>query len=281
LPTYRGLNEWNTRIDYSRLTHLSIAFANPDETGMLSFGTPPGQVEAVVEAAHGQGVKVLASLGGARLQAATWLAPASVDGFVDMVEQFLDANNLDGLDVDLEGDAVDENYDAFVQKVTARLQPKGKLVTAALAQWFTGRVSKEALLAFDFINVMAYDHCGSWTQPCEHSSVAVAELELGYFERDRSVPASKLVLGVPFYGYCWGTACPSDVLTYADIVVGYPGAADTDWIEAEGTTLSYNGEATLQAKAALSRDYGGVMMWELGQDTTQEPSLFTMLTDAL
>ena len=52
------------------------------------------------------------------------------------------------------------------------------------------------------------------------------------------VPASKINLGVPFYGYCWGS-CPggsAKYMLYKDILNKFPNAWQSDWIASGGAS---------------------------------------------
>jgi spore germination protein YaaH len=116
---------------------------------------------------------------------------------------------------------------------------------------------------------MSYDNAGTWTGPGEHASMAQARSALDFYTQ-RGVARDRLVLGVPFYGYCWGN-CGNGNATYVlykDVLARFPDAWKSDWIDADGAKLSYNGVATMQAKTALARDYGGIMIWELGGDVS-------------
>src|SRR5690606_23865196 len=121
--------------------------------------------------------------------------------------------DLDGIDVDIEGNHVNSTYEPFVLKLSAAM-PTGKLLTAAVATWNGSDFSDAALTEYDFINLMSYDHCGSWSAACEHSTYDDAVSELNYWENTRGLGVGRVTLGVPFYGYCWGTSCPSSALTY-------------------------------------------------------------------
>jgi len=286
LPTYRGLDAWASQLDYSKITHVDLAFANPTSGNDPTLGPgSDGAVARIVDGAHAKGVRVLISIGGASggsERIAALLAPGSVQGFVQKLDAFLDAHNLDGLDVDVEGDPVDSNYGPFIDAMSAKLKPKGKLLTAAYGTWFGDRIPDSALQRLDFVNVMSYDHCGSWTKPCAAAPYDESIADLDYFAKQRGMPASKVVLGVPFYGWCWGTACgPSAALTYPEIVARYPNAWQMDWITDTGVQISYNGEATMQSKAKLAKGYGGIMIWEITEDALAPRSLLKVLTDAL
>jgi GH18 family chitinase len=150
-----------------------------------------------------------------------------------------------------------------------------------VATWFDAQIPDAALAQMDFINVMAYDACGSWTDACEHSTYDFAASRLEHFVKVRKIPADKVVLGVPFYGYCWGTACPGPALTWAEILVRFPDALDKDWIDLPDLKVSYNGRATIDRKAKLGRAHGGVMFWHLAADAVGPQSLLDLVVSNL
>lgn len=286
LPTYRSLDP--AGVNLSALTHLCIAFANPGPVGGSDepvFDADDTEIDALVAAAHAAGVQVLASIAGAAGsdRVAARITEDKVDGFVDALLGLVERFDLDGIDVDIEGTThVTSTYEPFVKKLGAALRADGKLMTSAVGLWYGPNITKAALDEFDFINVMSYDHCGSWSpSPCEHSTMASARSDMNYWVTTRGYPADRTVLGVPFYGYCWGTACESSALTYAAILSRWSDAASKDWIEEEGLSLSYNGEATLRSKTALAKEHGGIMIWELGQDAPGEASLLSVIADEL
>jgi spore germination protein YaaH len=210
------------------------------------------------------------------------LAPGGRDAFIENISSYLSQNNLDCIDVDLEGQGVTGDYGAFVEALGARLHAEGKEVTAAVARWFGDNITAGALQTFDFINVMAYDLCPFWgTAPCEHSSIEVMTSEMNYWISDRGVPAEKTVLGVPFYGYRWQAGSAGEALTAQEIVHTYGASAQSDWFESAGATIVYNTPATLAQKANLAKSYGGIMIWELGQDLDGDASLLKAIADAL
>jgi hypothetical protein len=58
LPTYRGSwSDWAERIDFDKMTHLNLSFANPDGDGEFHFGDGQSDedVAALVKAAHAAG----------------------------------------------------------------------------------------------------------------------------------------------------------------------------------------------------------------------------------
>jgi chitinase len=281
LPSWRGsFTGWANTMPWAKMTHLNLAFATPSGNTFTIAGNGDPSIAAIVNAAHANGVKVLIAIGGANGgsdQIAAQYTPGNVDGFVNNLVSWVNAENLDGVDVDIEGDPVNGDYGPFVDKLVAKLRPSGKLVTAALGQWYGDRVPASAYATFDFINLMSYDHCGNWTPPCEHASMDWANKDLAFFKA--KLPADKIVFGVPFYGYCWGTGCPASSMTYAEIIAKWPGASD--YYVNGGITVSYNTSATIVAKTQLSKSYGGIMIWEIGQDASGDQSLMKAIGNNL
>src|SRR5882672_9715725 len=127
LPKWGGsLRNWATDMPWYRVTHVDIAFADPVGS-TFSFGaTQDMYLGAFVTAAHNAGAKVLVSIGGAGAGStaiANLYVPAMVDTLVANLAAYLDAQNLDGVDVDVEGDPVNANYPAFIDKLVAAVRP--------------------------------------------------------------------------------------------------------------------------------------------------------------
>lgn len=203
-------------------------------------------------------------------------------GFVAKLADYVAQHNFDGLDVDLEGPAINRDYSAFIADLATALKPNGKLLTAALSQGYGGKAVADSVFAhFDFINLMAYDATGPWEPkaPGQHSSLTVAQSTIDYWLK-RGLPASKAVLGVPFYGWGFGAAFRQEEYSYASILAKYRGAQNVDQI---GKTIYYNGVPTLQAKARLVREanLGGMMIWSLNSDSHGPHSLLNALHVAL
>jgi hypothetical protein len=267
------------------MTHLIIAFANPTATESLALASSDADVAVLVSAAHAVGTKVLLAIGGATdtPRVLPQLAPDKVQAFVQTVVAFAEARDLDGVDVDVEDEGMPPaGYEALVSGLSAAFKSKGKLVTAAVASWFDAQITPRALGLMDFVSVMAYDGCnGSAPAPCQHSSYDSAVQALDHFVNGRKLPAGKVVLGVPFYGYCWGSGCGMSALTYADIASRFPGADAADFIDGPDAKVYYNGPATIARKAKLGRMHGGVMFWHLAADAPPPHSLLDVIGLAL
>jgi chitinase len=279
-------NTLDVAIDFGKVTHLNLAFENPDANGNLSF-SPLN--DRYIQQAHAQGKKVLVSIGGgpasedAQLRARYFelTGDARRKDFVMKICAYLVDHKLDGLDVDLEGQSINADYGKFIQALFETLKPKGLLLTAALTHANGGdRVPASAIPLFDFINIMAYDDTGPWNpgRPGQHSSFDYAVSSLNYWV-GRGLPKSKAVLGVPFYGYGFGKDFNWG-MSYAQIVSTY---ADAHKQDVAGSHIYYNGADTMQKKVqyVVSGEYGGIMIWQLAQDAEGERSLLLVIDRVL
>jgi chitinase len=272
-------------VNFHEITHLIVTFANPTETEPLALSSSDADVAVLVSAAHAAGAKVLVAIGGATHgpQVLPQLAPDKVDAFVQTIVAFVDARDFDGVDIDIEGVAFPAaGYEALAKGLSAALEPRGKLLTAAVAPSFDPLITPAAFASMDFVSVMAYDGCAVYgPEPCQHSSYEHAVEMLDHFVEGRKLPADRVVLGVPFYGYCWGAGCGAQGLTYAEIVARFPEAADGDFVDRPDAKAYYNGPATIERKTKLGRQYGGVMAWHLAGDAPPPHSLLDVIASAL
>lgn len=266
-----------TKIAFEKITHLNIAFVNPDSLGNLVL---PEGMDTLIKIAHRYQVTVLASIGGGSHNPyyASLLNDTNRPAFIDKLVNLAITYNLDGIDVDIENDAIDLNYEKLVVDLSDKLRPLKKLLTSAVATWNGEKISDAALKRFDFVNVMSYDQTGPWTpeKPGPHSTYDKAKEDLAYWIKDRKINRKKINLGLPFYGYCFGTQYGTS-MSYSEIITNFPGAELRDEIApATGGHIYYNGLPTIKKKTALARKKaGGVMIWQLMQDDPGTNSLLS------
>lgn len=281
LPYYRFV--FLDRIDFDKITHLNIAFANPDMDGMLDVGEQ--DITPVVAKARRHDLTVMLSLAGGALKPeweAAWefhMLPANRSAFIHQIVSYVKRHDLDGIDFDLEWQHVDEQYSGFVLELRDSLKQYGYLLTAALPGTYRyPPVSDAALAAFDWINLMAYDLRGPWDpyNPGQHSPVFFAEASINYWI-EQGVRPEKLSLGVPFYGYDFSQV-PVKAFTYRSMVEMDPAYALVDQVG----QAYYNGIPTIQAKTEMALEQvGGLMIWELGQDSFDEWSLLNAIDQVI
>ncbi|MDO6430244.1 glycosyl hydrolase family 18 protein [Flavitalea sp. BT771] len=261
--------------DLGKITHLNIAFMNPDSTGAFPADENISKLTAL---AHASGVSVLLSIGGGNPPAhlKTLLGGSHQAALVQALAALTEQYNCDGIDVDLEGDFIDGNYERFVKNLAVALRAKKKLMTAAIATAYANSYTDAALAQYDFVNIMSYDKTGPWTpsNPGPHAPYSMAVDDLAYWGGTRGIPKAKMTLGLPFYGYGFGANAPES-MSYQDIVNKYPASWNVDQLTVPGGGIVYyNGYATIQDKTALAlKNAGGVMIWQLLQDATGERSL--------
>ncbi len=270
LPAWRGEAD---SAQLARLTHVNYAFLEPTATGGLLPLENPAKLRRLVAAAHAAGVRVLVSVGGwhngdHRAFDAIGADAGRTRAFAANLVRFVADYRLDGVDVDWEhpDTCTAPGYAALMQQLATRLHGQGQLLTAAVAggTWAGPGVPRSVFDCVDFLNIMAYDGA-----PPAHATYAAAAETLAYW-KNRGLPASKAVLGVPFYGR------PSEEGFAALLARGADPRADLF----DG--VGYNGLATIRSKTSLALDQaGGVMIWELTQDAAGANSLLAAIGEVV
>ena len=254
-------------IRYGKLTHINYAFIDPTSTGGLT-GLPmsgDARLTSLVQKAHANGVKVLISIGGWSDGDDTPFVQMAADSaaraaFVSNVVTFVTNYGLDGVDIDWEypdaNTSEATNYATLMGQLNTAMDASGKLLTAAVAatSYHGDGILSQVFGYVDFMVLMAYDG------GTPHSTFAYADQSLDYW-LNRGLPASKAVLGIPFYGR-----------NSAD---GYEGYREIVYADAQApyadlsNGFHYNGVQTIKNKTWLSlQRASGVGIWELTQDTT-------------
>jgi GH18 family chitinase len=308
VAAFKGLDRIVDRADFSRYTHVDLAFVNPGRDGSISLdgrlacapdgpggaNVSPISLRRLVDAAHGAGAKVLVSVGGGVIPPCSgdWaqlLEPSNRGKIVAGLVQLVDEYGFDGVDIDLEGELMTRidkagNYTPFVAALSAALRARNKLLTCATASYEGGMVPDSSLPYFDLVGIMSYDAIGpTWGEPgSEHSTYAQAERDLRLWI-GKGVPREKLALGVPFYGYGFGRYRRN--YAFRDIAAEFGRAARNRDVVGQLCAgcdyVTYNGLETLRRKATLAGAWGtGVMVWEIDQDTSDH-RLIRSLRDAL
>ena len=269
------LSGWNFGViddlELEKLDYLNLAFANPDQEGNLIFDDK-ADIAPVVKKAHEAGLKVFISLaGGGKPDTTLWktvLKKKNRSDFIEKIVSYVETNNLDGVDVDIEGNLfpyIGELYNPFVVELKEALHAKGKGMSCALGAYNVNKVvSQEALEAYDFINVMVYDKTGIWRPDDigQHSPFSYAEEAIEYWTVEKKIPAERITLGVPFYGFDFTP--PARYIDFNEII-----SQDMSLAYVDSTGMRYyNGIPMIVKKVQLAKDkkLGGVMIWELSSD---------------
>jgi GH18 family chitinase/chitodextrinase len=266
-------------IQYNNLTHINYAFAIPTSDGSLLPLENADSATQIIKKAHENGVKVLLAVGGwsynntileSTFMSAT-SSPEKIQKFGDAIVAMAKKYGFDGVDIDWEHPRADGNsknqYENLMVYLSGKLKQNNMLLTAAVLSgvtpqgviyWDAQAQTDKVISVVDWFNVMAYD---GGDGPL-HSSYDFAVNCGKYWINTRKMPSQKVVLGVPFYGRpSWAS--------YADILASNPNAYSLDVSMINGMQAYYNGIPTITAKTEWAcENAGGIMMWELSQDTT-------------
>jgi chitinase len=265
------------------------------------------------------GLKVLWSFGGWTWSGGFGEAAKDPAGFAqscyDLVNNSKWAGVFDGIDIDWEypnacGLSCDTSgRDAF-KNVMAALRSKfggDKLVTAAITADATsgGKIDAAdyagAAQYVDWYNPMTYDYFGAWdaqgpTAPhsplTSYSGIPKADFDTSSTIaklKGLGIPASKLLLGIGFYGRGWtgvtqdapgGTATGPAAGTYEQGIDDYKvlktkcpatgTVGGTAYAKCGNDWWSYDTPSTIASKMTYKNEQGlgGTFFWELSGDTT-------------
>ncbi|KAJ2641181.1 hypothetical protein GGH99_008968, partial [Coemansia sp. RSA 1285] len=265
-------------IDFSKYTHINMAFGIPTASGTFSFDGD-WFLPSIVSDLHSKGTKVLMSVGGwtgsnffSNIVKDTGASTTLINSMVD----YVDKNQLDGIDIDWEypgrlGDTCNvfdkandtPNYLKFLQSLRAafdsKFGKKGKLITLAIrVQPFdvdgspSSDVSEFAKVV-DYGNLMQYDINGGWNNDTGPNAPFNFEqgkgLQVSYVSAidawtKAGWPAGQLTAGLAFYGRSTiakedMTKDPTNQYQPQDSTVPLGDSEDAPWYDAcAGTTAN-------------------------------------------
>jgi chitinase len=310
-----------------KLTRINYAFANIQDGRIviLSSADAPNLATLVALKKENPSLQVMISVGG-------WLwsgnfsdaalTPQSRSRFVESAAAFMERYNLDGLDIDWEfpgevgaGNRFrpedGKNFVLLLSELRRRFDREQRKVGRPLLLSIAAGANDDFLQhtnlrkvgrLVDTVNLMAYDyyepgdegttgnHAPLYTDPADPRHIS-ADTSVRHFER-AGVPASKIVLGVPFYGHIWGKVPPANhglfqpgspvphaFARYQDIVGTMLDQGFTRYWDASSSVpylynaqkeqfVSYEDPESLALKCAYVKrmHLGGVMFWEYGAD---------------
>jgi GH18 family chitinase len=246
---------------------------NPDGTIDTRHLTPEG-LDAVKMLADEHGIRIHVAVGGwGRSENFDKVSatPESRAAFIQNLVDLCQAHDFHGVDLDWEFPESPEEYAAYATllvETKAAFRPHGLELSAALSPW--QKLEPEAYEALDRVHLMAYDF------PKKHSTFEDSRKAVSKF-LSFNIPKEKLFMGVPFYGRAIDNHDQS--ITYRTLSDRHDLAPETDEIAG----FYFNGPFTIARKARYAKDneLGGIMIWELGQDTTGSRSLLKAIEFAL
>ncbi len=275
--------QYYTKVDYSALTHLDIAFCNPDENSNISCNIPDDTLQTIIDTAHQYNVKVMPSVA-ATVSTVTFASlidtPEKISRLTENLIKYCQKFGFDGIDLDVERgstDAVWNYYGDWVSALRKECDANGLELSTATAEWTAKKISPETFSCFDFVTVMAYADDSSTVS---HTTIEFGQRQMNYIAQEKQVPPEKLVLGIPFYGRGYtadGKLDRSYYKTFAELIAADPANYDRDVYNG----VAYNGASTVRVKCNYAKQYGGVMIWQLAQDAAGEYSLLAVIKDEM
>ena len=229
----------SAQIPFRKLTHINHAGAGFDGKG--NFIVPSGFLEPeLISNAHAAGVKVMLLIGGDFPGLET--DAEALPNLIRQLTHFLKEKDYDGVDIDWEYPASTQDAQTFfaLMKALREAFPTPRYILSAdVAPWGgTGYDFPDVTPLVDFFNIETYDCAGPWTDDGQLNSPIFPDLNnpepyecepggsvaeaLNIYLDQMSIPATKLNIGTPFYGYFYQnvntlfgpcTNCDNTVLT--------------------------------------------------------------------
>ena len=307
------------------LTDLNLSFAHIDSEGRVQLDNKDHIKEQVLALQKKYPeLRINLSIGGwgadGFSDAASSMESRSV--FIESALGLLRELNLNGVDIDWEfpvgpdwGQQIKsrpadrKNYIHLLRDLRAAFNREEKItsrhltVTTAVPSvaWFLkkNKVMAAARIC-DYLNVMCYDYYGGWSNTTGFNASLSANPEdpVGWsteksikLYKSKRVPAEKIVLGLPTYGFAWKGVSdngkhglfqkPESFLgnfDYPQLEEKYGEDFEDFFDEASKQSYRYNAqkkifatypsEAFIKAAAAYAKsaDFAGIMYWEYGHD---------------
>lgn len=246
---------------------------------------------AAIRGKGGELIPTILDVDDAAAMAAVLGSAAARQRFVVAVGDVLDRFGYDGIDIDFEHvtAATRDTFSQLMADMAVAVKARGKVVSITVpgkradrSNWpgydyaALGRVA-------DRVKLMTYGYSGPWTRtPGPIAPLSWIRQVMDYAVT--TMPASKLVIGIPFYGYDWpnNTTGTISSVTWSsaqarlarsaaglqfDAVKGEAHFAYTDAAGVAHTVWLQDARA-IAAKAQLVKDYGahGLAIWALGNE---------------
>jgi chitinase len=310
------------KIDVSKLTHINYAFVDINSSLQLVMDDSSTDLKNFKDLRNlknkNPALKIIISVGGwdnSKRFSDAALTDSSRETFARSCISFILEHGLDGVDLDWEypvsgglaGNAHrpqdKQNYTKLVQKIRQKLNAQtakdGKryflTVTGAPDKDFINKIEPINLVSYiDYLFIMGYDMHGPWEDKADFNAPLYSQNQFNVNQGianylNAGVSPKKLVLGMPFYGYCYEVTnldgngfnrafTSSKSISYDSVVsqffnnsaysAYYDEKASVPYLLGNHTFITYENSKSIAQKAWLAKKYGlaGVGAWELSFD---------------
>jgi len=196
---------------------------------------------------------------------------------LEEISSVLEGSALDGLDLDWEFPRNDQEKAVYIDFLNdlKTICSKGKWQLSIAASRFRA-LPVEAYEKVDFVNLMTYDFYG------RHSTFESTKEALDYMMARYSIPAEKLLMGIPYYGRIFDGYSPDywkKSQSYRELKKLGESSSETNEIDG----YFFNGIDAVKKKIELgqSMNLGGYFIWEIGQDSFDKDSLTKQIYQSL
>jgi spore germination protein len=284
------------------VTEVSPWIYGLDSSGQIVTQYPPGQAETIgadigrLRAAGMRIVPSLADVTGGRWSyqpvARVLHSPALMGRQIDEIAALVQTNHYAGIDIDYEqlraGDRQD--FTTFCERLAAALHAKGKVLSVALFAKTSDAGNSPTNVAQDYraigqsadqVRLMGYDYHWASSAPGPIAPVDWLRDVLRYAKTQ--IPAGKIVLGIPLYGYDWSGGHGTVVSWLQALRLSreyhaaprYDTRAQAPWFTytdpaGREHTVWFENAASSRAKFAVAQSagIGGVYLWMFGYEDT-------------
>ena len=316
------------QIDTAGLTHIPYAFANIGSDLRITLGYPfidPFNFTLLnLLKQSNPDLKTLISVGGwtwSGLFSDVALSEDSRNAFSESCVEFIKQYGFDGVDIDWEYPVSGglptnirrpedkHNFTLLLQSLREALDVQGKadgkhyLLTIAggVGNYYPDNTELSLIHPYlDYASVMSYDIHGTWDAYTDFNAPLYMNNDISPQYKwsvasgirswsQASFPLSKLVMGIPFYGYLYSSVnnynfglyqpyYGSNSISYAKVASNYLNApgftryfhpeSKVPWLFDDSVFISYEDQESLLYKADYikSNRMSGAMIWELSQD---------------
>jgi hypothetical protein len=268
-------------IRYDKLTQVIFFSIYPNPDGSLNTSQIDlSRQTTFVNSAHINEVDTSICIGGWGLSdnfSPIAANPETRTAFIIHLTQYCLDHNFDGVVLDWEPVSIptdQANYSFLIQELKSSLSAHNLTLSVAVGA-LGNEFNPSAIDSIDWLHVMAYD---MGTPGTPHSTYEDALAGASYWETF-GFSKSKILLGLPFYGRDGNWWYEPSYVPYDEIIAQYRLGPEVDEING----IYFNGINTIKAKTRymVENDYGGVMFWEITEDTGDETSLLTAISDEI